>query len=164
MIKKSSHVRVLMVLLIAVVMPVSAQIPDYMSDYIDSMCNDLCIDSAMCKAILLKENPKADPKATHSNNNGTVDVGLWQLNDRYMWTTFMGYWVFDEPFNAFDWQDNTYLALKHIKYLTTEFTDFDTIVMSYNCGVKAVRDGKIPDSTMAYLADVKDLYREIKHK
>jgi len=164
----NSHVRnraIILLIAMTLAIPVLAQIPVDMSDYIDSMCNELSLDSAMCKAILLKENPQADQMARHYNaSSGTTDIGLWQLNDRYIWTTFMGYWHFDEPFDAFDWRDNTYLALRHIKYLCSEFSDFDSIVMSYNCGVKAVKENKIPDSTWKYLVDVKKNYEEIKHK
>ena len=43
------------------------------------------------------ENPDQDPYATHNNANGTIDVGLFQLNDRYLYTDFVpNYWDKDE--------------------------------------------------------------------
>lgn len=153
------------IVLLLIALQAGAEIPTEIERYIDNLCKELELDSAMCKAILLKENATCDPMAKHYNSSsGTTDVGLWQLNDRYIWTTFIGYWHFDDSFDAFDWRDNTYIALRHIKYLCTEFSDFDSIVMSYNCGVKAVQENKIPDSTRKYLADVRQNYKEIKHK
>ena len=59
-----------------------------MSDYICALCTEMEIDPDLIVAILMKENPEFDPEATHKNDNGTIDVGMFQLNDRYVWTTF----------------------------------------------------------------------------
>lgn len=138
-------------------------LPAEMSDYICDLCNQLELDSDLAVAILLKENPELNPEATHRNENGSGDEGLWQLNNRYIYSVFVpAYWKLPEEFNPFNWKMNTYLALKHIKYLSEELKVFDDIVCAYNCGAGRTMSGDIPASTRSYLATVKNTYRLLK--
>ena len=107
-------------------------------------------------AILMKENPEFDPEATHKNENGTIDIGMFQLNDRYIWTTFKdAYWFDNIELDPFNWKHNTYLAVHHIDYLQKQLKVMDDVIMAYNCGIGAVMNGNIPDRTKAYYANVK---------
>lgn len=62
--------------------------PSALSNYICDLCDGLNIDSDLAVSHLLVENPNFNPDAIHKNENGTIDVGMFQLNDRYLWTTF----------------------------------------------------------------------------
>ena len=139
--------------------------PCEMSKYIVDLSEALELDTDLCVAILLQENPEFNPKATHENSNGTMDIGLWQLNDRYLWSVFYGdYWKFpDVEFNPMNWKNSTYIALCHIKRLQDRHKTFDDVVMSYNCGSGAVMSHEIPDSTRKYLANVKNNYTLLKN-
>ena len=88
-------------------------LPKELSDYICQMCTELEIDSDLAIAILMQENPQVNLDATHRNENGTMDVGLWQLNDKYLYTDFSkNFWQFENvELNAFDWKHNTFIAL-----------------------------------------------------
>jgi len=128
-----------------------------LSDYICELCINLELDSDLVVARLMVENPEFNPDAIHKNDNGTIDCGLWQLNDRYLWTTFKNnYWFDNVELDPFNWKHNTYIALHHMKYLQDKFKVQDDAIMAYNCGDGAVMSGNIPDSTYSYLIQVKN--------
>ena len=132
-------------------------IPAELSNYICDMCEELSMDSDLAVARLMVENPEFNPEATHRNENGTIDVGLWQLNDYYLWTSFKNrYWFDNIQLDPFNWKHNTYIALHHMKYLDEKFKVQDDSIMAYNCGEGNVMNGTIPASTKVYLAKVKN--------
>lgn len=128
-----------------------------LSDYICDMSGELGLDSNLVVAILMVENPEFNPEAIHRNENGTIDCGLFQLNDRYIWTTFKAsYWFDNLELDPFNWKHNCYLAMHHIDYLQKQLKVSDEVVMAYNCGIGAVMNETIPASTRVYLAKVKN--------
>lgn len=139
-------------------------LPAELSDYIVRMCNELEIDSDLAVAILMQENPEVNFEAMHRNENGTIDLGLWQLNDKYLYTTFSElFWQFEDvELNAFDWKHNTFIALHQIEWLQSRLKVFDDVVMAYNCGIGAVMNRTIPASTKVYLCRVKNNYNLLR--
>lgn len=139
-------------------------LPVELASYIENLAEELELDPDLCVAILMRENPEFNPKAQHVNENGTIDQGMFQLNDRYIWTVFVkNYWDFDDvEFNPYNWKHNTFLALHHLKYLSESFKVMDDIICSYNAGNNAVITGNIPESTFYYLAAVKNNYQLLK--
>lgn len=139
-------------------------LPPELSDYIVKLCSELELEDELVVSILLKENPELNFEAMHRNENGTVDLGLWQLNDKYLYTTFTNsFWKFEDiELNAFDWKHNTFIALHQIEWLQSRLKVFDDVVMAYNCGYGAVLNRKIPDSTKKYLCSVKNNYNLLK--
>ena len=132
-------------------------LPAEVSNYICDMSDELGLDSDLTVARLMVENPEFNPEATHRNENGTIDVGLFQLNDYYLWTTFKTrYWFDNIQLDPFNWKHNTYIALHHMKYLDDKFKVQDDAIMAYNCGEGNVMNGTIPSSTVVYLAKVKN--------
>lgn len=126
-----------------------------LSDYICSLSDELDIDSDLIVAVLMVENPEFNPDAIHKNLNGTIDCGLFQLNDRYIWTSFKdAYWFDNLELNPFNWKHNTYLAIHHIAYLQKKLKVTDEVICAYNCGISAVMSNTIPDSTRIYLKRV----------
>ena len=140
-------------------------LPKELSDYICQMCYELEIDSDLAIAILMQENPQVNLDATHRNENGTMDLGLWQLNDKYLYTDFSNnFWKFDVELNAFDWKHNTFIALHQIEWLQSRLKVFDDVICAYNCGIGATMNRKIPESTKVYLSRVKNNYNLLKAK
>ena len=128
-----------------------------LSDYICEMSTELELDSDLVIAILMVENPEFDVEATKKNVNGTIDCGLFQLNDRYIWTTFKNdYWFDNIELDPFNWKHNCYLAMHHIKNLQKQLKVQDDVIMAYNCGISAVMNENIPPVTKVYLAKVKN--------
>ena len=138
--------------------------PAEISNYICVLSDELELDSDLVVAILMNENPTFNPEATNKNKNGTTDCGLFQLNDRYIWTDFVpDYWFdIDVEFNPYNRKHNTFLALHHIQYLSDKLKVFDDIIISYNCGIGAVKNGNIPESKKTYLSKVKNNFNLLK--
>jgi len=130
---------------------------DDISNYICELSSELELDSDLVVAILMVENPEFDKDAAHKNENGTIDVGLFQLNDKYLWSTFKkNYWFSNIELDPFNWKHNSYIALHHIQFLQQKIKVSDDVIMAYNCGEGAVMNGSIPPSTYVYLAKVKN--------
>jgi hypothetical protein len=104
------------------------------------------------------ENPEYNPEAiSKPNTNGTLDLGLFQLNDYYLWTTFRNrYWFDNIELNPFNYKHNIYIALHHLKYLQDKLKVEDDVIMAYNGGEGNVMNGTVKPRTMNYLAKVKN--------
>ena len=127
-----------------------------LSDYICELAAKTGVNSDLIVAILMVENPEFDSEAVNHNGNATVDCGLFQLNDRYLWTTFKdSYWFDNVELDPFNWKHNTYIAVSHIEYLLNTLKVQDDAIMAYNCGIGAVMNGNIPPASKVYLAKVK---------
>ena len=128
-----------------------------LSDYICNLSAELGIDSDLVVSILMVENPEFNPDVMHKNINGTIDCGLFQLNDRYLWTTFKNsYWVDNIELDPFNWKHNCFIAMHHLAYLQEKLKVADEVVMAYNCGIGAVMNNEVPASTKVYLCKVKN--------
>lgn len=112
-------------------------------------------DSNVCLAIFEIENPKFDPLCVHLNDNGTADLGLFQLNSKYLEHFKDKYWDFPFEFNPMNAFHNAYVAVRHIGELYRLLNDWDGVVMAYNCGYTSVILGSVPQSTTIYLERVK---------
>ena len=134
-----------------------------LSKYICNLSEELGIDSDLVVAILMNENPEFNPDVIHRNENGTNDLGLFQLNDRYCYTTFVeSYWDMDVEFNPYNWKHNAFIALHHIEYLQSRLKVQDDVIMAYNGGIGAVINNQIASSTYYYLARVKKQFKAVK--
>ena len=128
-----------------------------LSDYICDLSAELDINPNLVVAILMVENPEFNQEAIHRNENGTIDCGLFQLNDRYVWTTFKtAYWFDNIELDPFNWKHNAYIAMHHIKALQDQLKLQDEVIMAYNCGIGAVMNETVPAATKVYLAKVKN--------
>lgn len=146
-------------------------LPDEYAFYIIELCDGLDVDEKLVISILLTENFLLDPEAINRNSNGTVDCGLFQLNDKYAYTTFKeSFWMFDkldEPieFEIFNWQHNTFVAVSLIKDLCKTFGEnSNNAIAAYNCGTGRVLSGSIPTSTKEYVKKVNSYYTLLKGK
>ena len=132
--------------------------PAALSNYICDLSAELELDSDLVVAILMVENPEFNPDAiSRPNQNGTLDLGLFQLNDYYLWTEFKNdYWFENIELNPFNWKHNTYIAMHHIKYLQDKFKIQDDVILAYNGGKGAVMNGTVKPSTYNYLRKVQN--------
>ena len=131
--------------------------------YLVNKCTEYNVPLRVMEAILTLENPEANPKAINrSNKNGTRDLGLFQLNDGYLYTDFIPrYWRSQERFQWDNPYHNIYIAVRHVDYLYTLFLQQPTpqsrafsVALAYNCGYGAVLTNKVPRSTADYAANV----------
>ena len=130
--------------------------------YLVKQCSEVGVPVGIMEAILLQENPSFNPKATHKNKNGSVDLGLFQLNDKYIHTDFIPrYWHHEEEFRWDNPFHSTYVAVRHVKWLYSKFWQEATprskdfaVSLAYNCWYTAVMTGKVPRSSADYAAAV----------
>ena len=62
----------------------------------------------------------------------------------------------DVDFNPYNWKHNTFIALHHLEWLQSKLKIQDDVIMAYNCGIDAVLNGRIPDTTISYLSRTKN--------
>lgn len=135
------------------------------SNYICDLSTELEIDSDLVVAILMVENPEFNTDAVHRNENGTIDVGLFQLNDRYLWTTFKdAYWFSNIELDPFNWKHNAYIAIHHIEQLQKKLKVTDDVIMAYNCGTGPVMNNTVPAVTKVYFCKVNNNLMLLKGK
>lgn len=140
-------------------------IPEEMAFFICDLCNQIDVDSDLVVSILNQENPEFDEKAVNVNTNGSEDLGLFQLNSRYLESDFIPYyWTFDIHFDVFNWKHNSFVAVRHIKKLVDSFENIDMAVAAYNCGLTAVKNDDIPVKSVIYKEKVMEKYKNLKER
>lgn len=86
------------------------------------------------------------------NRNGSYDYGIAQFNSMYLdvFASDYGYEKFDpfDPYTAIE------VSAKHLSFLYSKLGSWELAFAAYNCGLSAVRRGKIPQSTRQYVAKI----------
>lgn len=150
---------------------------DEKAEFICALSRDFNVDPDLVVAILEKENPTLNETATGSrNSNGTRDLGLFQLNDKSLFSKdgFLDLWWKDEfgEFNADNWKHNSYIAVKYIQDLTKTFGELNVfyVAAGYNAGTPRAYNAYIngdhsclPNSTLQdYSPTVENNYKKWK--
>ena len=135
-------------------------------EYVRELAVELEVDANLALAILKAENPELLWQHVNVNTNKTADIGLWQLNSRYLWSDFVPrYWNSEiEMFNPYNWKHSTYVAMRHLQYLQAALANFNKVILAYNCGINKVKKGEIPESSKEYLKYVKRQYRKLQQQ
>ena len=95
------------------------------------------------------------------NRNGTYDLGLFQINGRYLNTAFIpAYWHRDEAFVWYNPRHSIYLAVRHIRWLMDRGLCFWEVAAAWNGGLTRVLDGRIPQQVAVYADWVVDAMRD----
>ena len=116
-------------------------------------CLENDINPLVFLSLLKNENPTLNNFAVNENNNGSFDLGLCQLNSNFLEDFIYKYWnenLYGE-FNVFNYQHNIIIAVKHLKTLLRNTKTVEQAVMAYNCGLSAVLNNRIPQTTKHYL-------------
>lgn len=146
---------------------------DEKAKFIIDLCNDFEVDPDIVVSILERENPLLQTDViSPKNENGSVDIGLFQLNDRSLYSAggFLSrWWTFSdaEDFNPMNWKHSTYIAVQYIRDLQKTFGPKNCFYIaagynagssraynSYNEDVLGKRNSgdKLPSSTKIYYA------------
>lgn len=156
--------------------PYAGFLDDEKAEYIIAMSQNFNLDPTLVVSILEKENPTLKTDAVSSmNEDGTVDLGLFQLNSSSLDNFFLKEWWPKEfgEFNAGNWKHNTYIAIRYLKDLQSTFGENNIfyIAAGYNAGIPRAfnewtnKEGyaKLPYSTKYdYAPTVKNLYNKWK--
>lgn len=92
------------------------------------------------------------PNARNTNVNGSIDRGLFQLNDR-------SFPQLSES-DFFDPNTSARYGMRHLRYCIGVGKDDYTGVAMYNAGVARIKAGQTPTSTKAYVKNIRR-YRNI---
>lgn len=107
-----------------------------------SIAAEVGIPPYFALAIAIEENHTLNPLAVSSvNENGTVDLGIMQLNSKY--------------YGNINWSDpetNIRAGCLHIKNLinTPGINTYWEVAISYNCGYYRFISGEPPESSVEY--------------
>jgi hypothetical protein len=122
-----------------------------LDEYIVEQCRNQGVPVNVALAILREENPSLDFEVVHINQNGSRDLGLWQLNDRYIWSDFIPrYWDRDDIFRWNNPYHSTYVAIRHIRWLYAHGFNHWQVILAYNCGYWALLSNSVPVSSIEY--------------
>jgi hypothetical protein len=84
------------------------------------------------------------------NENGTWDMGIMQLNSRYLPEFLSLYWDKEEPFNVWNPKHNAYIGVSLFKDLIKQTGSLYYACIAYNAGVNAVEHGTYPLVSLNY--------------
>jgi soluble lytic murein transglycosylase-like protein len=91
------------------------------------------------------------PKATGYNLNGTRDLGLMQLNSRYVHAFVAAHFSGNpEDFDPYNPEHNLEVGLKHLNFLHGYFNDWKSAVQAYNAGKGRIAAGYVPGFAKHY--------------
>jgi hypothetical protein len=121
-----------------------------LDDFIKSVCEAEGVPYYFAIAILAAENESRNPSAINQNEDKTMDLGLWQLNNHWLFHDFIDrHWKTTEEFNWADPKDNTILAVRHIAWLYEfGFTDYQ-VAVAYNKGYTVAQKSAIGTDSYA---------------
>lgn len=100
-------------------------------------------------ARLLREESNFDPDAINYNDNGTIDLGIAQLNNKYI-PEYVWKYNHMQPIDPFNPKTAIHIAAAILANNYRVLKDWKNSVMAYNCGLSKVRSGNIPVKTRAY--------------
>lgn len=110
-------------------------------------------DWAYLLAIVHTESRWTETAVSSPNWNGSQDVGMLQINDRYVkyFVEKYGFSYFD-PFNG---HHSLELAAAHLDFLYRNTDNVEDAVVAYNIGLSAFKQGRRPESGRQYLHKVR---------
>lgn len=101
-------------------------------------------------AKLIYVESRYNPRAiNYANSNGSRDYGIAQLNSNYIDEFALRYGY--QSIDPFDPYLSLEVAGKHLRTLYNHTGSWEKAIAAYNCGLTAVRKGKIPASTVRYV-------------
>ena len=86
------------------------------------------------------------------NTNGSYDIGIMQINSRYLDYFEETFWYKHRVFNPHDPHDNIEMGILILKNLFEQTGEWDQAVRAYNTGLHAVKHA--PDRSHSYLVKV----------
>jgi len=139
------------------------QIAKTFMDFIVKVCEEEEISPYYVFFIIEKES-EWNPFTKSKNKNGTIDYGLMQLNSKYLKEYITKYGKYKskkeyEPIN--NPRDNVELGIRYFALLYRKTGNYYDALLSYNCGLTALRENKVPLSTYQYAQSIIRLF--VKH-
>lgn len=138
----------------------NVQLSKDLQKYMYDTCKKYNVDYIEAHAVMKVENPSYNPRLVHKNKNGTVDVGLFQINE-------VNHQTLKEKLGVVDFKD-PYQNIKAGIYFLSKLNKYEghKKFMAYNFGEygmkKAIRKGYLSSAysrkVMKYVEDLKGNY------
>lgn len=130
---------------------------------VDTICKRENIDVHILKAIAEKESRWNASITSKMNDDGTRDIGLFQLNSKYIKWFEEKFWTSEEKFDPKNPEHNTIIAARYLKSLLKKYNnDLKKALYAYNAGPTSVANNDIPQSTKAYAKEIMDKIKSAK--
>ena len=94
------------------------------------------------------------------NWNESYDIGIFQINSKYVKYFEETFWYKDRIFSPHDPHDNIEMGILILRNLYIQTSDWDTAVRAYNTGLYAAKTD--PDRSNAYLVKVINVKNTLK--
>ncbi len=94
------------------------------------------------------------------NSNGSIDIGIFQINSQYVNYFEEQLWYQNLPFDVYDPEDNIRMGILILKHLYIETHEWDKSVMSYNRGLYKIKSD--PDAGRDYLVKIIDILSTLR--
>jgi len=115
------------------------------NDYIEQECTTYDVPVYIVNRLLYVES-KFNPKAINKNQNGTKDLGIAQVNDKYLSYFKEKYFPFD-PFNPYE---SITFCVIYLRSLYEYFGDWYSAIASYNAGITRIKNNQFSKRTIQY--------------
>lgn len=137
--------------------PIILDVPDGMGIPFVESCLRHEIPVKMAYDLIMHES-RWDERAVNHNRDGSRDLGIMQLNSRYL-SEFAERYNNGEPIDPWMWRVSFDIGLAHLATLYRQTGDWKGAVASYNMGLSAYRkyrdrNWRLPSTTRAMLAYV----------
>ena len=114
------------------------------------------IPDGLLYAVPMKEsswNPNTPP--SHA-----ACIGLMQLNPKYSDYFVEAYWTYPEEFNIDNPYHNLWMGFCYLSDLKKRFGTWELSLAAYNAGPSRVARWDIPEETIDYIVDIKNMMNE----
>lgn len=120
---------------------------------------DVPMDVALAVAIVESNFKMVN---SNPNRNGTMDIGIFQLNSGFIEWFEEALWYESRNFSAYDPYDNIEMGIIYLKHLFKQTNDWDLAVRAYNTGLHALAYD--PDRSKNYLVKIINVKNTLKLK
>lgn len=139
--------------------PVVNKVPNQYQEFFREW--DFDYDPMYLYAIITIESRWDADAVSGPNYNGSYDIGLAQLNSKYL-----DYFVekYGDDIQEFDPSNGVHsltLAARHLDFLVEKTDTVKDAIIAYNIGLTAFRNGQSPQSGAAYLSKVEGVVHGI---
>ena len=118
----------------------SVQGEEISSPYLNYL-KEICIEEDMPYEIMLAIGiVESNFKMINSsvNRDKSFDIGIFQLNSRYLSYFVEKYWDNEVKFNPYNPQHNIRIAVRHMRTLHLQLKSWELCIRAYNVGARAV--------------------------
>lgn len=136
-------------------------VPDEYESFLALICELNSVPVEIVAAIgEVESNWRLDPPAAR-NWNTSHDIGVFQLNSKYVAYYEEKFWESSYRFNPQNPRHNIEVAVRYLSWLYKQTADWTKAVAAYNVGLTALRNNSKPETARAYIIKVISVMEEM---